>query len=250
MSRQRFLAAGAACAFGVLAVTGVSRGQFPAAEPGVASGFTAGSPYSFRPLDPSWSFYARPPAVPRYERLGNQAIFMTSINYPGVYGAYTFGVTPTSYYDREAYFTPDAGPNGFTLEAARRPVTAGLATAQINVRVPRADAQLTFDNQVTAPTGTDREFVTPPLRPGTNYVYNLRTTWVDGDVQRTRDKNVFVRAGDLLVVDLTTGRGTYEGPSLRVQPRPEAGPALRTEPLPEPGSTLRTRPQPPNGAPR
>jgi uncharacterized protein (TIGR03000 family) len=252
MSRQRFLTAGAACVFGVLAVTGVSRAQVTAPEPGQATGFTAGSPYSFRPLDPAWSFYAVPPPSPRYDRLGNQAIFMTSINYPGVYGAYTFGVTPTSYYDRAAYFTPDAGPGGFTLEAARRPLTEGLGTALINVKVPRADALLTFDNQATSPTGTDREFVTPLLRPGTNYVYNVRTTWVDGDVQRTRDKNVYVRAGDTLVVDLTTGRGTYEGPSLRVQPRPEAGPALRTEPLPEPGSTLRTQPppRPPNGAPR
>lgn len=227
MTRQRLLIAGVVCLLGAGAFAGVSRaGDF---EPGVASGFTSGSPYSFRPLVPYGSSYARPPAPrPRYSRF-DSPIFMTSINYPGVDGAYMSATTWVSYYDRAPYFFPEPTSAGASLTTAA--AVANL-TARIDVLVPSGDANLTFDNLPTTPTGTTREFVTPPLVVGSNYVYNVRVSWLDDGVRRSRDKNVFVRAGDRLVVDLTTSQGTFEGPSLRVAPRPEAGSTLRTQPQP------------------
>jgi uncharacterized protein (TIGR03000 family) len=213
--------------------------QITQAEPGVASGFTAGSPYSFRPLTPYWSYYALPPAAPRYARFNDSPVFMTSINYPGVYGAYTYGTTPTSYYDAAPFITPAAAPANYsTLTTGRGPgglgatLAANPVTALIDVLVPTANAELRFDNTLTTPLGTKREFVTPPLAPRGMYTYNVRVTWVDDGVQRTRDKTVFVQAGDRLVVDLSTSRETYEGPSLRVLPPPESGSTLRTSPRP------------------
>jgi uncharacterized protein (TIGR03000 family) len=223
MRRQRLLTAGAAGVLSALALAGTCRaGDL---EPGAASGFTAGSPYSYRPLMPGWSYYARPAPVPRYERY-NSPIFMTSINYPGVNGAYTDATTWTAYYDRSPYFNADAAPPGYLTAVAAN------TTARIDVRVPASDAQLNFDNHPTSPSGLTREFVTPPLIIGSNYVYNVRVSWMDNGVRRTRDKNVFVRAGDRLLVDLSSSRGTFEEPTLRTLPQPEASSELRTRPLP------------------
>jgi uncharacterized protein (TIGR03000 family) len=182
-----------------------------------------------------------PTPPPRYGRLNDSPIFMTSINFPGVYGAYTDGVTPTSYYDRSAYFTPDAAPAGFALPATESSLrVAGLTsprTARIDVIVPTADSDLTFDSTRTTPTGINREFITPPLIRGGKYVYNVRVTWVDDGVRRTRDKNVFVEAGDRMVVDLTSGRGTYDGPSLRLVPEAERPAVLRPQVTPQNSTT-------------
>jgi uncharacterized protein (TIGR03000 family) len=227
---QRWVAAFAALAS--LSLTPVTQAQAP--EAGV-SVFTSGSPYSFRPLDPYWAYRALPPAPPRFDRLNDNPIFMTSINFPGVYGAYTFGVTPTTYYDRSSYFSPAAGSTGISIaptESALQAAFGGPRTARIDVSVPAGDAELTFNGTLTTPTGSVREFVTPALVPGGKYVYSVRVTWVDDGVRRSRDKNVFVQAGDRLVVDLTTGAGTFDGPSLRLVPEVER-PAFRSELSPQ-----------------
>jgi uncharacterized protein (TIGR03000 family) len=241
----------AVCAIAALALP--VRAQTTDPEPGVASGFTAGSPYSFRPLEPYWTYYALPPIKPRYARLEDSAVFMSSLNYPGIYGSYTYGVTPTSYYDAAPFINPAVataatlrtGPlTGATL--ARNPTTA-----LIDVLVPTSDAELTFDRTPTTPTGSRREFVTPPLAPRGMYMYDIRTRWTAEGTERSRSKRVYLQAGDRLVVDLTTVVGNYDGPSLRVQPPPETGTQLRTQPSlevvppPEPGATLRSRPPQP-----
>lgn len=271
MIRQRFLLAGTACVLTSLLIVEVVPAAEP--EPGQATGFTAGSPYSYRPLDRYWSYYAPPPPSPRYDRFGDSPIFMTSINYPGVYGAYVFGVTPTSYYDSGKFFVP--GPESSTpstfksvyapaspfepdnpmmrttvapqypfisssATAALRtrpvypelPVGPGNSFATITVRVPTENADLTFNGFHAAPIGAVREFSTPKLIPGSNYMYNVRVTWVKDGLQRTRDKNVFVNAGDRLDIDLTTSRGAIDGPTVRLQPAPEPTSSLRTLPLP------------------
>jgi len=234
MLRNSLISVGTAWVLGILFFTSTAFSTEP--EPGQPSGFTAGSPYSFRPLIPNWALTAQPPPPPRYERLGDSPIFMTSINYPGIYGAHVFGVTPTSYYDQAPYFVPS--PSSLTastlMASASAPTSFAPETlsATINVRVPTENADLSFNQHRTFPTGTIREFVTPTLRPGRNYMYNVRVSWIDGDLRRARDKNVFVLAGDQIEVDLTTGRGTFEGPSLRVIPRHEDTSTLRTRPIP------------------
>ncbi len=251
MARQHFLAAGAACLIGTLAATGVARAQFAAPEPGVASGFTAGSPYSFRPLDINWAYYAPPPPVERDVKLRNQPIFMTSINYPGVYGAFTMGATPTSYYDFNPQFIADAIPGATsslrTRLATRLAPDPAMQPARIDVKVPSADAKLTFDTYIAPVTGLYREFVTPALDPAVNYRYTVRATWVEDGVERGREKDVYLRSGDRLLVDLTSGQGTFDLPSMRAFTPTESAPALRTAPppaVPTPPPALRTLPPP------
>jgi uncharacterized protein (TIGR03000 family) len=233
MIRLRFLPPGAALVLIALAVPayGQSTSQ---REGGTASGFTYGSQYSFRPLDPNWSFYAMPPEAARYARLSETTIFMTSINYPGVYGAYIMGTTPTSYYDRSPLFTSEAALTSYAALAAREraygTTPATLRTATVEVRVPAADADLRFNDTPMPLTGMSRYYVTPPLRPGASYYYDMHVAWNDDGWPRVGDKRVYVKAGDHLVVDLTTGEAN-------------TGSSLRTSPLPAPASSsLRTRP--------
>jgi uncharacterized protein (TIGR03000 family) len=156
---------------------------------------------------------------------------MTSLNFPGIYGAYRFGVTPMSYVDRPSWFSPKVPP-GFALETAQGPMRIGEpppTVARIDVSVPTHDAVLTFDNTPTAPSGLTREFVTPALLRGGKYRYLVRVTWVDDGVRRSREKNVYVEPGDRLLVDLTTTAGTTEGPSLRTAPEIERPAALEPQ---------------------
>jgi uncharacterized protein (TIGR03000 family) len=235
MARQRLLVLAVSAAVAASAAAGAARAADPQPEPGRGSDYTAGSPYSFRPLDPYWSYRAMPTPPYRNARLGASPIFMTSLQFPGVYGAYSFGATPMSMYNQAGYFTPDATPPGFVLETAQGPLRIGDISpraARIDVAVPTRDAELTFDNTPTVPTGMTREFVTPALLRGGKYVYHVRVSWVDDGVRRMREKNVYVEPGDRLLVDLTTSAGTYEGPSLRVAPEVERPAALEPRKAP------------------
>ena len=74
--------------------------------------------------------------------------------------------------------------------------------AHIFLKVP-ASAQVWFEGQKTAQSGTLRRFVSPPLDPGAAYVYTVRVRWqADGrPLNATRD--ITVRAGDWKTVDFT-----------------------------------------------
>jgi uncharacterized protein (TIGR03000 family) len=80
--------------------------------------------------------------------------------------------------------------------------------AQITVVVP-ADAELFFDGDATTQTGTERIFVTPPLKAGTTFHYNLVAKWkADGKlVEQKRTVDVTsggrVRVNFLLQADET-----------------------------------------------
>src|SRR5437660_9563291 len=73
--------------------------------------------------------------------------------------------------------------------APARADTAGTSNrpVEISVRVP-AGAAIRFDGKATAQTGTERLFVSPPLRPGRDYTYDVRLRWQDGGrtVEKTR----------------------------------------------------------------
>ena len=161
---------------------------------------------------------------------------MTTINTPGLYGAYTSRTVDLTLFDREPLFYPayptralipavtttvaplrpsiDALPEVTTLRAG--PLTE---TASIRVRLP-ADARLTFQGVVTAPTGGDRRFVTPPLEVGRNYYYDVEATWNEGGRPVRESRQVQVRAGDRLDLDLLKPAPETNTSTLRTQPRP------------------------------
>ena len=71
--------------------------------------------------------------------------------------------------------------------------------AVIDVRVP-ADAVIQFDGRQTTTTGPERRFVSPPLTPGKEYVYQVSVRWHKGGREVTRTRSPSVRAGERLNV--------------------------------------------------
>jgi uncharacterized protein (TIGR03000 family) len=159
--------------------------------------------------------------------------YLTSINYPTVYGSFQYpnppGIvqpglqrqpyttSPTIY---SVYSTPPSaqGPSEYLLDTALRPLQT---TALINVGVP-ADAELRFDGVSTAERGPYRRFTTPTLIPGREYTYEITATWTENGRQVIKIRHLPIRAGDRLYVDF------------RRPEAPEAGTAtLRTRPLPQ-----------------
>jgi len=73
--------------------------------------------------------------------------------------------------------------------------------AIIVVKVPE-DAKLTIQGDATKSTGPERRFITPPLREGVTYSYNLVATWkADGKDQKAEKKVVF-KTGQTVAVTL------------------------------------------------
>jgi uncharacterized protein (TIGR03000 family) len=96
------------------------------------------------------------------------------------------------------------------LVVARAPSAAHAQptalVAAVEVRLP-ADAELWFDGVALPRMRERREFVTPPLRPGLTYRYEVQTRWQEGGRLVVRGEHVIVRAGESVVVDFTRPRG-------------------------------------------
>jgi uncharacterized protein (TIGR03000 family) len=75
--------------------------------------------------------------------------------------------------------------------------------ARIRLVVP-ADAQVWFGNKATKQRGETRQFESPPLTPGREYVYDVTVRWRDKDGQElTRTRQVSVWANSTVSADFT-----------------------------------------------
>jgi uncharacterized protein (TIGR03000 family) len=165
-----------------------------------------------------------------YHASGNLPTYMTSINYPTIYGSYGYRFAPGRFdysiggseFSTAPTIYGVIVPSTSTLTAARvLPETAATplaATATITVRVP-ADAEVRFDGVKTAQAGSVRTFVTPLLDPATKYAYDISATWLEKNREVTRTRHVELSVGDPVTVDFAVpsegGRST-----LRTQPLP------------------------------
>jgi uncharacterized protein (TIGR03000 family) len=82
-------------------------------------------------------------------------------------------------------------------------VNAAPQTADVEVRVPSADAQIWFGGVQTRQTGLVRQFVSPPLEPGKDYKYHVRIQWNGNGQSQEQTRTIQVRAGQLVQVDFT-----------------------------------------------
>jgi uncharacterized protein (TIGR03000 family) len=199
---------------------------------GAATGFTpygAGvrpSAYGFYPLSRTEPTYG-PAVYPRSDTYlgdGYGPIFLTSINYPGVYGAFTYGIYASAFNIAptiSAGMYPPATMEGFT-STLRTATSPGDVSAAIDVRI-HPTAELFFDGVKTTQTGDNRTFLTPPLVPGRDFSYTVQAVWNNRGQTVREQRMLRVRAGDHLRVDFTVA-----GPT----------PGLRTL------STLNTTPRP------
>ena len=66
----------------------------------------------------------------------------------------------------------------------------------ITVSLP-ANAKIWFDEARTTQTGSLRQFLSPPLTPGHEYVYEVKARWAVDGKEVTRSRRVNVNAGDV-----------------------------------------------------
>jgi uncharacterized protein (TIGR03000 family) len=252
MLRHRLLSA-ALAALGLSAAAAPPvRAQTGYVSGGALSGYTSGSQIDRRPVVPVTAYPATTLYLPGYRGTLWSPIFMTSINYPGVYGSYALsGVANNSLYFREPMVYPR--DNSVVVSAVSTTVVppaytaplmpAGMRTtalsaaadvATIRVGVP-PQARVYFEGELTSATGPERLFESPPLERGRNYRYDIRAVWSDNQGHEVvQERTVLVRAGDQLTIDFLS---------------PAPGPTLRTGQLPAP-SVLNTNANPPPAAQR
>jgi uncharacterized protein (TIGR03000 family) len=126
--------------------------------------------------------------------------FVTSIDAPDTYGAYTEG--PGFYYS--ARIAPASAPEE--------------QVAYIHVRVSPPHAEISFEGSKTAQIGRSRLYVSPPLVPGENYTYTIRVSWKENGGEVTQSRTVAVRAGDRLSVVFRGPASTAGTPTLQTAP--------------------------------
>lgn len=116
---------------------------------------------------------------------------------------------------RTLYVPPRAWLASLALALLWLPVSAADPVADnkalIVVKVP-AGAKVTFDEKATQQTGGERQFITPALTPGKTYYYNLKATWNEGGQDKSISRDVIVKAGQRVEVDLAAGAPVVEVP--------------------------------------
>jgi uncharacterized protein (TIGR03000 family) len=71
--------------------------------------------------------------------------------------------------------------------------------AHIRITLP-ANAEVRFEGDKTTQTGANRLFVSPPLKAGHNYIYEVKAQWKENGQEVTRDRRITVRAGEVVNV--------------------------------------------------
>jgi uncharacterized protein (TIGR03000 family) len=154
--------------------------------------------------------------------------YMTSINYPLIYGAYdtfpystgvyTFGAMRSQYSTAPTgysllYLPPAAGLDSRPMPYIPRTLsTAGTATlsarspaertAIIDVTAP-SEAEVIIDGHVLPRTGSQRQFVTPPIEDSRIHYYDIRATWIQDGREVSQTERLALMAGDRKSVTFT-----------------------------------------------
>jgi uncharacterized protein (TIGR03000 family) len=145
---------------------------------------------------------------PGYYGYGSYGSYSPSYGYysysPSYWGGYypSYSYVP-SYYDSGSAGMTYAPEGGSYSYGYNQPMATDPNRASIDVRVPRADAEVMFEGSKTSQTGTDRAFVSPPLQPGQNYTYVVQARWTDNGKEVNQTRRVPVRAGERVTVDFT-----------------------------------------------
>jgi uncharacterized protein (TIGR03000 family) len=188
-------------------------------------------PTPYNPPPPGWELNGLTAGSYSYNVTRGLPTYMTSINYPLVYGSYVFPYPVgrfTTGIQTAGYTTAPSIYNTFTFNASilRGAATSSeavmktgpITTAAIEVRLP-ADAELSFQGESVHQTGSLRRFVSPALVPGSDYTYDVQARWVEDGREVSRSRQVGVRAGDRLTIDFTNDVGEKTA-MLHSEPKP------------------------------
>jgi len=103
--------------------------------------------------------------------------------------------------------------------------------ARLRLRVPE-NARVWFDDTETQQRGAERDFVTPTLTPGKTYIYQIKAQWQENGQDVTRQRQVTIRAGDSLNLDLLTATAQDAAPANNGIPRDRDADAAGVPPKP------------------
>jgi uncharacterized protein (TIGR03000 family) len=76
--------------------------------------------------------------------------------------------------------------------------------ALINVSVP-AGAEIWFGDTKMTLSGAHRQFESPPITPGSDYVYEVRAKWTEAGKNVALSRRVIIHAGDVVNVAFSSG---------------------------------------------
>jgi uncharacterized protein (TIGR03000 family) len=93
--------------------------------------------------------------------------------------------------------------------------------------LPDPNAQVWFEGTATSQRGSMRQFESPQLTPGRDYIYGIRAEWNQNGKTVSQTREVRLQAGDQLTVDF--GR---QAPPRQAPPRSSTPPP---PPRPRPG---------------
>jgi len=119
--------------------------------------------------------------------------------YPGYSSGYYDPSYYDNYYDNPPPYYDNTPPNYGNAPSYNRAPAA--QPARVTVNVP-PDAELSFNGTRTQQAGSVRQFVTPPLQPG-SYQYDISATWMENGQRQTQTRQVTVHPGDDLNVTFT-----------------------------------------------
>ena len=118
--------------------------------------------------------------------------------YPLGYGGIGSPYYGSSYYN--SYYPPITYAPPLTIIPAGPAINNG---AQIEVRLPVADASVTLNGNPTSSTGAQRLFNTPALEAGYAYSYQIAATWMQGGETVRVERTIQVAPGRTTLVDFT-----------------------------------------------
>jgi uncharacterized protein (TIGR03000 family) len=147
-------------------------------------GYGYGYPYSYGSYWPGYGYYSTPSYYSDYSPV------------------YTYPYLPSDSYDSTPGmpYIPDTTTQPYGYNPAP---TSDQNRVTLNVRVPTSDAQVWVEGSPTSETGTDRQFVSPPLTTGRSYTYEIRARWFESGREINQTRRVDVHAGESVMVDFT-----------------------------------------------
>jgi len=149
-----------------------------------------------------------------YPLRSTSPIMMTSINYPGVYGAYYYGAAPQAWTQGVSAAPMTLRPSWTTLPPSvaiaygsplygppARPVAApaNSAAASITIHTPEG-ASVWVQDQALVGTAPRFVYTTPLLRPNQLYRYEVRAAWSQDGQPVTDSQTVTLQAGERHVI--------------------------------------------------
>lgn len=145
-------------------------------------------------------------------------IFMTSINYPGVYGAYYYGAAPDLYVPTVTQSQMTLAPTlplPSTIPPVERIVRPGVASAPATITIYVPEGGFVWVQDQALPQSPTNQYVyqTPPLLPNQLYKYDVRATWTEEGQPVTDTRTVTVQSGEKHVIEFN--RKTPVRPALR-----------------------------------